>query len=97
MPDDRAGARRKLAAECLAMAQRTSDLKLRAALLRMAQRWLDLANDEFNPAEPDLGGKTFYNFELQAKIGQKLQSHFELPVQLSPQLSTLLMQMDANA
>jgi hypothetical protein len=97
MPDDRAGARRKLAAECLAVAQRTSDLKLHASLLGMAQRWLDLANAGFNPAEPDASDKALYNLAIQAKIGQGLQSHFELPRQLPHQISALLMQIHANS
>ena len=67
MPDDRAGARRKLAAECLAVAQQTSDLKLRASLLGMAQRWLDLANAGFNPAEPDASDKVLYNLSYPSK------------------------------
>jgi hypothetical protein len=80
-----------------AVAQQTSDLKLRASLLTMAQRWLALANAEFNPAEPDLWDKTFYHFKIQSKIGRELQSHFELPRQLPHQVSTLLMQIDANS
>jgi hypothetical protein len=97
MPDDRSGARRKLAAECLAAAQRTSNLKLRASLLRIAQRWLDLANAEFNPAEPDASDKALYNLGIQAKIGQGLRSHFELPRQLPHQISALLMQIHPNS
>ena len=96
MPDDRGRARRKLAAQCLAIARQTADLKLRASLLTMAQRWLSLANAEFNPGEPDLWDRTFYHFEIQAKIGRELQSYFEVPYQLPLQLSALLMQFDAN-
>jgi hypothetical protein len=97
MPDDRTRVRRTLAAECLAVAQQTSDLKLRASLLGMAQRWLALANAECNPAEPDCSDKTFYYFQIQAKIGQELQSHFEVPDQLPPQLAALLMQIHADS
>jgi hypothetical protein len=58
----------------------------------MAQRWLDLANAEYNPAEPD--DKTIYNLMILAKIGQGLQLHFQLPDQLRHQMSALLMQFD---
>ena len=96
MPDNRTRARRKLAAQCLAMAQQTSDLKLRASLLTMAQRWLSLANAEFNPAEPNRWDNTFYRFDIQTKIGRELQTYFEVPHKLPLQLFALLMQFDAS-
>jgi hypothetical protein len=43
-----------------------------------------------------LWDRTFYHFEIQAKIGRELQSYFEVPYQLPLQLSALLMQFDAN-
>jgi hypothetical protein len=97
MPDDRARARRKFAAECLAIAQQTSDLKLRASFLTMAQRWLSLANAEFNPAEPNRWDNTFYRFDIQTKIGRELQTYFEVPHKLPLQQLLLLMQFDAHS
>jgi hypothetical protein len=44
MPD-RSQERRQFAAECLALAQRASDLKVRASLIDMAQKWLELAGE----------------------------------------------------
>jgi hypothetical protein len=35
---------RKAAANCVALARTTSDPKMRASLLTMAQKWYDLAN-----------------------------------------------------
>ena len=96
MPEDRAHARRRLAAKCLSLAQQTPDLRLRASLLTMAQRWLALANAEFNPAAPDMSDKTLYTLVIQTKIGRELRSHFELPRQLPHQISALLTQVDAH-
>jgi hypothetical protein len=45
MPD-RSRERRRFAAECLALAQRTADLTARASLIDMAQKWLDLAREQ---------------------------------------------------
>jgi hypothetical protein len=53
MPDDRTRDRRKLAAGCLIAAHEIADPNLRAVLLGMAQRWLDLANGDYDPANPD--------------------------------------------
>jgi hypothetical protein len=46
MPDN-ADEFRRAAAECLELAQNASDENARAALLAMAQKWLDLASDPF--------------------------------------------------
>jgi hypothetical protein len=35
---------RELAAECVALAERTIDLNARAALLMIAQKWMEMAN-----------------------------------------------------
>jgi hypothetical protein len=44
MPEDRSTDFRASAAECLRLA-RVADPKMRAALLAMAQRWLDMADE----------------------------------------------------
>jgi hypothetical protein len=93
MADDRADEPRKLSAECLAKAQQTSDLNLRAPLLGMAQRWLDLAHGEFNPAELDV-----WNYYLiQTKIGHELKTYFELTQGVPRVIADLLVQVDANS
>ena len=46
MSDDRSRERRRLAAESLALAKDTSDTDVRAFLLAMAQKWLDLAEQD---------------------------------------------------
>jgi hypothetical protein len=68
MPDERSIDRRTLAAERFARAQQMPDLNLRAHL-STAQSSLDLANEEFNPAEPNVWNKTFYQRIIQTKSG----------------------------
>jgi hypothetical protein len=46
MRDDRSTERRHFAAECLALARQTADLNARAALIAMAQKWLELADEQ---------------------------------------------------
>ena len=74
MPDNPSHKRRELAAQCLAFAEHTSDLKVRAKLVAMAQKWLDRANDEFGSHELDAWGKTFYHRAIQTKIGKEFRA-----------------------
>jgi hypothetical protein len=41
--EDRAQELRRFAAECLTLARQASDLNIRASLLDMAQKWLELS------------------------------------------------------
>jgi hypothetical protein len=74
MPDDPSRKRRELAAQCLAFADQTSDFNLRAKLVAMGQKWLDLANDERGSHELDAWNKTFYHCAIQTKLGQDFRS-----------------------
>jgi hypothetical protein len=47
MAYDRSQDRRQIAGECLVLARQTSDLSVRASLLDMAQKWLELASDQY--------------------------------------------------
>jgi hypothetical protein len=67
MPDEYSIERRRFAPERFAGAQQTIDLNVRAHLLSTAQRSLDLANEEFNHAEPNVWNKTFYHRIIQTK------------------------------
>jgi|HubBroStandDraft_6_1064221.scaffolds.fasta_scaffold1229486_2 hypothetical protein len=69
MPDEYSIHRRRFAAERFAGAQQTTDLNVRAHLPSMAQGSLDLANEEFNDAKPNVWNKTFYHRIIQAKSG----------------------------
>jgi hypothetical protein len=52
MPDNRSQDRRQFAAERLVLARQTSDLSVRASLLDMAQKWLELASDQCGSHTP---------------------------------------------
>jgi hypothetical protein len=69
MPDEYSIDRRRFAAERFARARQTTDLNVRAQLPSIAQGSLDLANEEFNHAEPNVWNKTFYHRIIQAKSG----------------------------
>ena len=82
MLDDRTRDRRKLAAGCLIAAHEIADPNLRAVLLGMAQRWLDLANGDYDPTDPDDLDMAVYRQVILAKLGQELQAQFALPHEL---------------
>jgi hypothetical protein len=88
MPQDPSHRRRELAGECLALAKQSSDSKVRASLLAMAQKWHDRA--EFGSYQ-DVWSKTFYHLASQTKIGQELRAHYKLPKKLPHRILTLLM------
>jgi hypothetical protein len=96
MLDDRTRDRRKLAAECLITAQEITDPNLRAVLLGMAQRWLDLANGDYDPTARDDLDVAVYRQVILAQLGQELQAQFALPHELPQQLIALLMQLDGK-
>jgi hypothetical protein len=82
-----------MAAECLAVARRTSDSGVRASLVEMAQKWLDLAER----SEYDGWNESLRLRALEAAIGQELRALYELPQALPHRLLTLLMQLNAQA
>ena len=92
MSDDRSRERRQLAAERLIFAKQMTDWKIRASVLGMTQRWLDLSE----PAEPDVLDKALRLLAIQTKIGQELRAQYELPEELPHPLLTLLMQLNAE-
>jgi hypothetical protein len=92
MVGDRSRERRRLAAECLAIAKQTSDFQTRASLLEMAQKWLESAE----LSEHDGWNESLRLRALEATIGQELQAFYELPQQLPHGLLTLLMQLNTE-
>jgi hypothetical protein len=73
------------------MAKRASDTNIRACLVEMAWKWLDLAElDEWNNWE-----KAWRVCAIQTNIGRKLRSQFELPQEMPPPILALLVQIDA--
>jgi hypothetical protein len=81
-----------MAAECLAVARHTSDSGMRASLVEMAQKWLDLAER----CEHDGWNESLRLHALEAAIGQELQVLYRMPQNLPHRLLTLLMQLNAQ-
>ena len=101
MSGDRSRERRQHASECLALAKQASDADVRASLVEMAWKWLDLAElDELDNWQKALRlratQKALGLLAIQTKIGQELRAHYELAEELPHRLLTLLMQLDAQ-
>jgi hypothetical protein len=92
MAGDRSRELRRFAAECLALARQTSDLRVRASLLEIAQKRIDLAE----LGEHDTSNEALRLRALQAAIGEKLRVQFALPRELPHRILTLLVQLDAD-
>ena len=89
MSADRSRERRQLAGERLIFAKQMTDWKVRACVLGMTQRWLDLAA----PPEPDALDKALRLQDIQTQIGRELRTQYELPQELPHRILTLLMQL----
>ena len=74
------------------MARQTSDLRVRASLLEIAQKRIDVAE----LGEHDTSNEALRLRALQAAIGEKLRVQFELPRELPHRILTLLVQLDAD-
>jgi hypothetical protein len=83
---------RRLAAECLAMAQQSSDNNLRPSLAEMSQRWLDLAE----LAEHGAWNKALRRRAIQAAIGDGLKKLHRLSPSLPPHVLALLAQLNVE-
>jgi hypothetical protein len=81
-----------MAAECLAAAKQTSDAGVRASLVEMAQKWLDLAKR----SEHDGLNEALRLRALEAAIGQELRALYAPPRHMPHRLLTLLMQLDTQ-
>jgi hypothetical protein len=92
MSGDRSRARRQLAAECLAAARQASDVRVRASLVEIAQKWLELAE----LCEHDAWSQPLRLRALEAAIGRELRSLYELPGELPHRLLTLLIQLNVQ-
>jgi hypothetical protein len=80
-----------MAAECLALARPISDSGVRASLVEMAQKWLDLAE----LSEHDGWNEALRLRALEASIGRELRTLYELPHKLPHRHLALLMQLNA--
>jgi len=89
---DRSRLHRRMAAECLSLAKEACDAGMRASLVEMAQRWLDLAER----SEHDGWNEALRLRALGAALGQELRTMYEPPQRLPHRLLTLLMQLNAQ-
>jgi hypothetical protein len=83
--------RRRLAAEFMATAKLITDSKIRASILALAQKWLDLAERGLSQQEAD---RAACLRDIQTKIGQELRATYDLPQELPHRMRTLLMQLN---
>ena len=92
MPGDRSREYRRLAAECLALAHESSDSKVGASLVSMAQNWLDLAE----LAERNADNRSLRHRAIEAAIGAELKIVYGLPHSLPPHFLALLAQLNTE-
>jgi hypothetical protein len=90
MYDDRSRERKQLAAKRLIFAKQMADWKIRASVLGMTQRWLDLAERR---EEPDAWDKALRLRAIQTRIGRELRAQYQLPQELPHGILTLLIQI----
>ena len=88
MSGDRSRERRRLAAKRLTFAKQVDDWKIRASVLGMTQRWLDLAQPREPVALDNLRA-------IQTNIGRELRAQFDLPREMPYRILTLLIQIGA--
>ena len=92
MANDRSREYRRLATQWLAVAHGTSDIKERASLVKIALRWLDLAER----AEHDAWNESLCRRDIQVAIGDELKKLYQLPDSLPSRLVSLLAQLNRN-
>jgi hypothetical protein len=83
---------RRLAAEFIATARLITDSDIRASILALAQKWLDLAERE--PGQGECFNRVAYLCDIQTKIGQELRARYDLSQQLPQRMLALLMQLN---
>jgi hypothetical protein len=92
MSSDHSHERRQLAAERLIFARQMTDWRIRASVLGMTQRWLDLAD----PRDQNALDEALRLQAIQTEIGSRLRAHYQLPCDLPHELFTLLMQLNGK-
>ena len=92
MPGDRSQEYRRLAVECLVLARESSNSKVGASLVSMAQNWLDLAElTEYNA-----DSRSPRRRAIAAAIGAELKIVYGLPRSLPPHFLALLIQLNTE-
>jgi hypothetical protein len=92
MSHDRSLERRQFATQRLIFAKQMADWKIRASVLGMTQRWLDLAEHR---KEHDASDKALRLRAIQTQVGRELRAQYQLPQELPHGILRLLMQMNA--
>jgi hypothetical protein len=92
MSADRWGEQKRLAAEFLATARLITDSNIRASILALAQKWLDLA--ESRAGQPEALARAACLRAIQTKIGKELRAQYDLPQELPRRMRTLLLQLN---
>jgi len=91
MSGDRSRERRRRAAERLIFAKQMNNWRMRASVLGMTQRWLDLAQSP----EPVALDKALRLRAIQTNIGRELRAQFDLPREMPHRILTLLIEIGA--
>jgi hypothetical protein len=91
---DRSLEQRRLAVEFMATARLITDSNIRASILALAQKWLDLAIRASN--QPEAFDRAACLRDIQKNIGQRLRANYDLPQELSDRMLALLMQINAQ-
>jgi hypothetical protein len=92
MSADSSRERRRLAAEFMATAKLITDSKIRASILALARKWLDLA--ERGSSQQEALDRAACLRDIQTKIGQELRATYNLPQDLPHRMLMLLMQLN---
>jgi hypothetical protein len=92
MSADSSRERRRLAAEFMATARLITDSKIRASILALAQKWLDLADRGLSQQEAL--DRAACLRDIRTKIGQELLATYDLPQELPHRMLMLLMQLN---
>ena len=78
----------------MATAKLITDSKIRASILALARKWLDLA--ERGSSQQEALDRAACLRDIQTKIGQELREQYELPPELTHRMLTLLMLSSAS-
>jgi hypothetical protein len=89
---DRVREQRRLAAEFMATAKLITDSKIRASILALARKWLDLA--ERGSSQQEALDRAACLRDIQTTIGQELRATYDLPQEISHRMGTLLVQLN---
>jgi hypothetical protein len=94
MSADRSREQRRVAAEFMATASLITDSNIRASILALAEKWLDLAKRGTD--QPEALDRAACLRKIQTKIGQQLRANYDLPQELSDRMLALLMELNAQ-